>query len=116
MYHTATGLMGGEYQHFGYLNMGWGTGGIEGHIGNVCPRERSDAFIHIVGTLVVAMESHVAEVGFHQSRFEIRHSHCECATSILSPSVMAFTADLVAQYTLPPAYAASPATEPMLMT
>ena len=40
----------------------------------------------------------------------------ECATSILSPSVMAFTADLVAQYTFPPAYAASPATEPMLMT
>ena len=68
--------MGGEYQHLGYLYVGWRTGGIEGYVGNVCPRERSDSLIHVVGTLVVAMETDVTEVGFHQSRFEIRHSHC----------------------------------------
>ena len=76
VYHTATGLMCGEYQHLCYLNMGRGTGCIEGHIGNVGAGERSDTFIYIVGTLVVAMEADVAEVGFHQSRFEVGHSHC----------------------------------------
>lgn len=74
MNHTAAGLMGGEYQHLGYLHMGGRTGCIESHIGNIGARERSDSLIHIVGTLVVAMESHVAEVRLHQSRFEIRHS------------------------------------------
>ena len=37
------------------------------------------------------------------------------ATSMRRPSERALTAALVAQYTLPPAYAASPATEPTLM-
>ena len=37
------------------------------------------------------------------------------ATSIRNPSERALTAALVAQYTLPPAYAASPATEPTLI-
>ena len=76
MNHTSAGLMGSEYQHLGYLHMGGSTGGIESYVGNVGARERSDALIHIFGTLVIAMESHVAEVCLHQSRFEISHSHC----------------------------------------
>ena len=54
--HAAAGLMGGEYQHLGYLHMGGRTCCIEGHVGNVCSRERGNTFIYLVGTLVVSME------------------------------------------------------------
>ena len=68
---VAVGLMCGKYQHFGYLDVLWSRSGIESHVGDVGSGKRLDAFIHLVGTLVVAMEAHVAEVGLYESRLEV---------------------------------------------
>ena len=48
---------------------------IEGNIGYIIAIERSDALIHIVGTLIVAMEADIREVGLHQSWFYIGNTY-----------------------------------------
>ena len=67
--------MCGQDKHFGNLHMGRRTGCIEGHIGNVVASERFDAFIYIVGTLCIAMETNHTEIGFHQSRLHVGDTH-----------------------------------------
>ena len=66
--------MGGQHENLGYLDMGRRAGCIVGHVCNVVARERLDAFIHAVRTCVIAMEADVAEVGFDQSRLDVRHA------------------------------------------
>ena len=84
MNNVAVGLVCGKHQHLGYLDVLRSRSGIESHVGDVGSGKRLDAFIHLVGTLVVAMEAHVAEVGLYESEID-------------------FTAAFVAQYTLPQA-------------
>ena len=61
--HTAAGLMGGQYQHFGNLHMRWSISRIDSNVGNVVASQRLDALIDVGGTLVIAMETDGAEVG-----------------------------------------------------
>ena len=44
-------------------------------IGNVVASERFDAFIYIVSTLCIAMETNHTEIGFHQSRLHVGDTH-----------------------------------------
>ena len=48
---------------------------IERHIGNVVAYERFDTLIDIVGTLVIAMEADVGEVGLNESGLQIGYSY-----------------------------------------
>ena len=72
---AAASLMSGQHEHFGYLDMLGGTGGIEGYVGDIVTRERFDALIDFHGTVIVAMESNAAEVCFNKSWLDIRHTH-----------------------------------------
>ena len=67
--------MGGEDEHFGDLYVFGGLSGIEGGVGDVVAGEGCDAFVDVVGTLVVAVEAYVAEVGLDQSGFEKGHAY-----------------------------------------
>ncbi len=70
-YHTAAGLMGGENEHFGYLHMFGGVGGIDGHIGDIVAREGFDALIELGCALGVAVEADVAEIGLYEAGLEV---------------------------------------------
>ena len=67
--------MCGKHQHFSYLHMLGSTCCIERHIGNVVAYERFDTLIDIVGTLVIAMEADVGEVGLNESGLQIGYSY-----------------------------------------
>ncbi len=67
--------MRGQHKHLGNLNMGWGRGGIEHYICNIVARERFDAFIDIVGTSIIAMETYIREVGFYKARLDIGYAN-----------------------------------------
>lgn len=67
MDHGAGGLMGGEDEHFRYLDVSRGLRGKDSGCGYVVARERSDALIDGVGPIGVAMEADTAEVGLHKS-------------------------------------------------
>ena len=54
----------------------WRAGGKEGYIGNVSASQRLDALIDLIGTFVVAMETHVAEVGLYQTGFQVGYTYC----------------------------------------
>lgn len=73
--HGAIGLMGGENQHLGYLNMLGSAGGIECHVGNIIASQWLNATVNIVGTLGVAMETDVGEIGLHQSRLDVGNAN-----------------------------------------
>ena len=53
----------------------WGTGSIEGYVCHIITIQWFDATIHIVGTAGIAMETHVREVGLHQSRLHVGNTH-----------------------------------------
>ena len=71
---AAAGLMGSQYQHLGYLYVLRGIRGEDGYIGNVVARQRLDAFVDCGGTVTVAAEADVAEVGLHKSGLQVRHA------------------------------------------
>ena len=85
--HRAGTLMGGEHKHLGNLHMGRRFGGVEGNIGYVIAGERLDSFVDVVGSVVVAVEA----------GFILVTLRAVSATSMRSPSVIVFTAALVAQ-------------------
>ena len=69
--YRSVSLMGGQHQHFSYLHVGRSLGSIETHVGDVVTRQGFDAFVDIIGSLLVAMETGTAEVGLHQTRLHI---------------------------------------------
>lgn len=75
MYHASTCLVSGKYQYFGNLNMFRSRGCIECNICDIVACKRFYTFIYIVGTLVVAMETYVAEISLYQSWFKIRYPY-----------------------------------------
>lgn len=95
--------MGGENQHLGYLDMLGSAGGIECHVGNVVARQWLNATVNIVGTLAVAMETDVGEIGLHQSRLDVGYANAGMSHVDAQTVGDGFTALLVAQYTFPPA-------------
>ena len=86
MHNGSVGLMCGKHQHFGYLHVLGSTCSVERHVGNVVAYERLDALVYIVGTLVVAMETDVGEVGLNESGLQIGHSYT-CMGNIDAQSV-----------------------------
>ena len=68
-------LMRSKDKYFSYLYMLWSTCSIEGYISNIGTSQRFDALIYIVCTLVVTMETHVAEVCLNQSWFQVCHTY-----------------------------------------
>ena len=78
--------MCGKNQHFGYLNMLGSTCSIEGNIGDVGTTQRLDALVNIVGTLVVAMETNIREIGFYKSRLKIGNTHT-CVSHINTQAI-----------------------------
>ena len=70
-YHATTGLVGSKDEYFCYLYMRWGVGGIYGNIGNIIASKRLDTFIYISGTLGIAMETDIAEVGLHKTWLQV---------------------------------------------
>lgn len=54
---AATGLMCGEYEYFGYLHMCGSIGSKDGNVGDVVGSEGLDAFVDVVGSVVIAMEA-----------------------------------------------------------
>ena len=75
MHNRSVGLMCSKHQHFGYLYMLGGACCIECHVGYVVAYERLDTLIYIVGTLVIAMETDVGEVGLNESGLQVSHSY-----------------------------------------
>ena len=69
--HTAICLVGCEYQHFGNLNMLRGICCIDGNIGDIITCQWLDAFVYISSTLVVTVETNIAEICFHKTRFQV---------------------------------------------
>ena len=67
--------MCGKHQHFGYLHVLGSACCVERYVGNVVAYERLDALIYIVGTLVIAMETDVGEVGLNESGLQVGHSY-----------------------------------------
>ena len=61
-----------------------GTGSVESYIGYVVTVQGMNAVVYVVGLVFVAVEAGYAEIGVS-------------ARSIRKPSLIAFTADLVAQ-------------------
>ena len=66
--------MGGQDEHFGYLDVGRGIGSIYGDIGNIVTCQWLDAFIDISGTVAITMETDVTEVGLDKSGFQVRNT------------------------------------------
>ncbi len=89
--------MGGEHKHLGNLHMGRRFGGVEGNIGYVVAGERLDPFVDVVGSVVVAVEAGTAELVSTSPGFILVTLSAVSATSMRSPSVIVFTAGLVAQ-------------------
>ncbi len=90
--------MGGQNEHFGYLDVGRSHSCICDHVGYVFAGERLYAFVHVVGALLVSVEAYAAEVSLHKSGFYVGDARTAVwARSILSPSVIVLTAALVAQ-------------------
>ena len=63
--------MSGQNEYLGYLHMGGGIGGIDGHIGNIVAREGLDALIELGGAGRIAMEADVAEIGLDEAGLEV---------------------------------------------
>ena len=95
--------MSGQNEYLCYLHMLWRVGGIYGDIGYIVARKGLDALIDIGCTIVVAMETDIAEVGLHKSRLQISHPDGGVGHIDTQASERALTAAFVAQYTLPPA-------------
>ena len=68
---TATGLMGGEDEHLGNLDVGGGIGCIDGYIGDVVTRQWIDALIEFAGAIGIALETDITEVGLHETWLEV---------------------------------------------
>lgn len=101
---TATGLMGGEDEYLGNLDVGWGIGCIDGYIGDIVTRQWLDALIEFGGTIGIALKTDITEIRLYKAWLEVGDTYGGVsATSIRRPSERAFTAAFVAQYTLPPA-------------
>ena len=73
-YHTAAGLVGGQYQYLGNLHMRRSIGSIHSHICDIVTRQRLDAFIDISSTVVVTMETDVAKICLDKSRLQVCHT------------------------------------------
>ena len=63
--------MGGQNEYLCYLHMLGRVGGIYGDISYIVARKGLDAFIDIGCTIVVTMETDIAEVGLHKSRLQV---------------------------------------------
>ena len=68
---AAAGLMGGEDEDFGYLDMLGGTGGVEGNVGDVGTGEGHYALVDMVGTVGVAMETGATEVSLYEAGLDV---------------------------------------------
>ena len=68
---TATGLMGGEDEYLGNLDVGWGIGCIDGYIGDVVTRQWLDALIEFCGTIGIALEADITEVRLYKAWLEV---------------------------------------------
>ena len=66
--------MSGQYEYLCYLYMLWCIGGIYGYISYIIARKRFDAFIDIGGTIIVATDADIAEVGLHKTWLQIGHT------------------------------------------
>lgn len=84
-------------EDLGNLDMCRRTGSIEADIGNVIAVEGLDAFVYVVGTLRVAMEADVGEVGLYESGLMSVTRMFVSATSMRRPSESALTAAFVEQ-------------------
>ena len=63
--------MGGEDEYLGNLDMGRCVRGIDGHVGDIVARQGLDALIDISGTVVVAVEADIAEIGLYKSGLQV---------------------------------------------
>ena len=66
--------MGGQYQHLSNLDVFRRIGGKDSHVGNIITCQRLNTFIDIGGTIIVAMETDIAEVCLYKSRLQVRHA------------------------------------------
>lgn len=116
MYYTSACLMSCKYQYFGNLNMFRSRGCIECHICDIFASKWFYTFVYLSARLLSPWKRTLLKFVSTSPGLRFVTLTADSATSILKPSVIALTAALVAQYTLPPAYAASPATLPTFIT
>ncbi len=67
--------MGGKDQHFSNLHMCRRTSSIEDNIGYIIARQRLDATIDGLCSLIIPMKAHVREIRLHQPWFHVGHSN-----------------------------------------
>src|SRR6266403_314907 len=85
-------------------------------IGNIFRLQRRNVLVHLRRSLLVPTKTHSTEIRLdHSGSTEVTRTGVPIR-SILSPSLMDFSAALVAQYTAPFAYVIYAAVEPRLIT
>ena len=67
--------MSSQYQYLRNLYVLRGVGGKDGYVSNIVACQGFDAFIDGGGTVVVSVETDVAEVGLYKSWLQIRHAN-----------------------------------------
>lgn len=54
--------------------LGYGSGKVH-HFGNVVACKRTDALVHIIGSRLVATETHYGEIRLHQAGLDIGYPY-----------------------------------------
>ena len=66
--------MGSKDEHLGNLDVGRSISGKYGNIGNIIARQRLDALIDTCSTIVIPMETDVAEISLDKTRLQVSNT------------------------------------------